>query len=118
MQEKRKKKKQFVDRYWNLPADERMHYDQKLKDVNENAKITFFALTVSALKLIVFAAFLFGSLTIFVSPEFFETGKLIILMLLLLLPIVTILDLFFMIAFALKTDKKRVQLAKRFKLIK
>jgi len=118
MQEKRKKRKQFVDRYWKLPASERMHYDQKLKDVKENTRITFFALTIAGIKAIVFAGLLFGVLSIFVSPEMFEAGKIFILLLLTLLPVFVILDLILMLVFASKIEKKRIQLAKRFKLIK
>ena len=118
MQEKRKKRKQFVDRYWKLPASERMHYDQKLKDVKENTRITFFALTIAGIKAIVFTGLLFGVLSIFVSPEMFEAGKIFILLLLTLLPVFVILDLILMLVFASKIEKKRIQLAKRFKLIK
>jgi len=118
MQEKRKKRKQFVDRYWKLPASERMHYDQKSKELHDNHKGFFFLLTIAGIKAIVFAGLLFGVLSIFVSPEMFEAGKIFILLLLTLLPVFVILDLILMLVFASKLEKKRIQLAKRFKLIK
>ncbi len=49
----KKQKKEFIDKYWKLPATERLHYDSKVNEIEKDTKMNFL-LTSIVFKTIIF----------------------------------------------------------------
>lgn len=116
IEEKKKKKKRFVDNYWKLSASERMDYDQKLQRLKNSFRPL--ALLTALLSGIVYLGIFCFVGYVFISPEFMTIGKMAISVLILLLPFVLVAEIIAGFIISIDIESKKKQLAKRFKLIK
>jgi len=116
IEEKKKKKKRFVDNYWKLSASERMDYDQKLQRLKNSFRPL--ALLTAAISAIIYLGLFCFVGYLFISPEFLTLGKTLVSVLFLLLPFVLVADVIAGLIISIDIESKKKQLAKRFKLIK
>lgn len=109
-------KKEIENKYWKLPAMERIHYDSKLREINK--KIPSITITKTFINLFliftIFVGVLFWLYDLF--PFYLEYLKIILDRLPYALMITLLLDLFFFILGVIIADKQINKLNRRFKL--
>lgn len=122
IEETKKKKEIFKNKYWKLSASERIDYDNRLEKIKKQSEVNFFHFTITKLFLIyIFIAVIFSFLAYFginSTNEYIELLRPLSFLFLKLLYFMIVIDFILSLLFLFYSNSKIKikELNKRFKL--
>lgn len=116
LEEDKKERQRFKDKYWKLEASERLHYDFKLNKINEWIDFVFPKLTIFYFKAIFWIMIFLLMINYTFGGIILENIKTIFANLLNVIPIILFADLLLTLVCIHIHSKELKELNKRFKL--
>lgn len=117
MERSKKSRQKEKERYWKLPAQERMHYDMKLNRINKEM-MTPFSFFIVYIKFLLYATVFLAGIYIVWGEALLESVRIILGYLFGLTPIALIVSVLIGLIDIDRVTKQTRKLKKRFKIIK
>lgn len=117
MERSKKSRQKETERYWKLPAQERMHYDIKLSKINKEMMTTF-SFFIFYIKFLLYATVFLAGIYIVWGEALLESVRILLGYLFSLTPIALIVSVLIGLIDIDRVTKQTRKLKKSFKIIK